>query len=127
MSVVLIITEGFPMRIAKVFLFMLVTLITPYDYHPAPGPERNTATNGARRLALLVAAPWPGETAMHDDLVAVHEALRLRGFLPEEILVLEGHLQRSALMTFFQAAHQRIATWRRGEVFFYFSGHGTTG
>jgi hypothetical protein len=82
------------------------------------------STNERQRLALLVAAPWKGETAMHNDLVAMRGALQRRGFSPEEILELEGHLDRNALMSFLTRASQRIAGWRNGEVILYYSGHG---
>ena len=78
-----------------------------------------------RRLAILVAAPWEGETAMHNDLVATYTVLRQRGFAPEEFLVLEGPLTRSLLLAFLQDVHRRIREWPRGEVWFFFSGHGT--
>ena len=82
-------------------------------------------TSEARRLALLVAAPWEGETAMHNDLIATYNALRQRGFSPEEILVLEGSLTRGLLLSFLQNVHGRLASWQQGEVWFSFSGHGT--
>jgi hypothetical protein len=81
-------------------------------------------TSGSRRLALLVAAPWEGETAMHDDLAATYTALRQRGFAPEEFLVLEGPLTRSLVLAFLQDVHRRIAPWPTGDVWFSFSGHG---
>lgn len=78
-----------------------------------------------RRLAILVAAPWEGETAMHNDLVATYTALRQRGFSPEEFLVLEGVLTRSVFLAFLQDVQRRIGAWQQGEVWFSFSGHGT--
>ena len=79
----------------------------------------------AQRLAILVAAPWEGETAMHNDLVAIYDSLRQRGFAPEECLVLEGPLTRSRLLAFLHDAQKRIAAWQRGDVWVSFSGHGT--
>jgi hypothetical protein len=76
------------------------------------------------RLALLIIAPWEGEVAMHNDLIAMREALILRGFSKTEILSLEGRLNRSSFMSFLQKARGRMAGWRRGELFFYFGGHG---
>ena len=81
-------------------------------------------TGKTRRLALLVAAPWEGETAMHNDLVATYNALRQRGFSPEEFLVLAGPLTRSLLLTFLRDAQRRIGSWPSGEVWLSFSGHG---
>ena len=89
------------------------------------GPATIADTGKAQRLALLVAAPWKGETAMHNDLVAIHNALRQRGFAPEEFLILEGALTRSVLLAFLHDVQRRIGAWQRGEVWFSFSGHGT--
>ena len=87
--------------------------------------QTTAAMGDARRLAILVAAPWEGETAMHNDLVAVYNALRQRGFAPEEFLVLEGPLTRSLLLAFLHDIQRRIAPWQTGDVWFSFSGHGT--
>jgi hypothetical protein len=76
------------------------------------------------QLALLIVAPWEGEVAMHNDLIAMREALILRGFSKTEVLSLEGRLNRSSFMSFLEKAHRRMAGWRRGELFFYFGGHG---
>jgi hypothetical protein len=89
------------------------------------GPAAVADTGKAQRLALLVAAPWEGETAMHNDLVALYNALRQRGFAPEEFLVLEGSLTRSILLAFLHDVQRRIGSWQRGDVWFSFSGHGT--
>jgi hypothetical protein len=89
------------------------------------GPTAVANTGKAPRLALLVAAPWAGETAMHNDLVAIYNALRQRGFAPEEFLVLEGALTRSVLLAFLHDVQRRIGAWQRGDVWFYFGGHGT--
>ena len=61
-------------------LLLLVLLLS--------GPATVADTGKAHRLALLVAAPWEGETAMHNDLIALYNALRQRGFAPEEFLIL---------------------------------------
>jgi hypothetical protein len=89
------------------------------------GPATVADAGKAQRLALLVAAPWEGETAMHNDLVAIYNALRQRGFAPEEFLILEGPLTRSILLAFLHDVQKRISSWQRGEVWFSFSGHGT--
>jgi hypothetical protein len=81
--------------------------------------------DGPQRLAILIIAPWKGEAAMNNDLTAVYKALRLRGFSDKEILSLKGQLNRSSFMSFLQKARKRMATWRQGELFFYFGGHGT--
>jgi hypothetical protein len=89
------------------------------------GPATVADTGKAQRLALLVAAPWAGETAMHNDLVAIYNALRQRGFSPEEFLVLEGALTRNVLLAFLHDVRSRIGVWQRGDVWLSFSGHGT--
>jgi hypothetical protein len=90
-------------------------------------PEHNNAgeaiVDRPHRLALLIIAPWKGETAMHNDLIAVRNALRIRGFSEDEILSLEGQLNRRSFMSFLQKARRRVSTWRQGEIFFYFGGH----
>src|SRR2546422_4060614 len=85
-------------------------------------PATGADTGKAQRLALLVAAPWAGETAMHNDLVAIYNALRQRGFAPEEFLVLEGALTRSVLLAFLQDVQRRIGLWQHGDVWLYFGG-----
>src|SRR3989442_7903543 len=97
-------------------LLLLVLLLS--------GPATVADTGKAQRLALLVAAPWEGETAMHNDLVAIYNALRQRGFAPEEFLVLEGALTRSVLLAFLHDVQKRIGALQRGGVWFSFSGHG---
>jgi len=57
--------------------------------------------------------------------VALYNALRQRGFAPEEFLILEGSLTRSVLLAFLHDVQRRIGAWQRGEVWFSFSGHGT--
>ena len=89
------------------------------------GSATGADTGKTQRLALLVAAPWAGETAMHNDLVAIYNALRQRGFAPEEFLVLEGALTRSVLLAFLQDVQRRIGLWQHGDVWLYFGGHGT--
>jgi hypothetical protein len=98
-------------------LLLLVLLLS--------GPATVADTGKAHRLALLVAAPWEGETAMHNDLIALYNALRQRGFAPEEFLILEGSLTRSVLLAFLHDVQRRMGSWPRGEVWFSFSGHGT--
>jgi hypothetical protein len=61
---------------------------------------------------------------MHHDLSAMYDALRKRGFAPEEILLLEGVLTRRGLLDWLRDAHRRLTAWRQGDVFIYVSGHG---
>lgn len=62
---------------------------------------------------------------MHNDLAAMHDALQTRGLAPEEILSLEGNLDRQMLLTLLEQVSHRIAQWSEGELFLYLSGHGT--
>jgi|ERR1043166_1695725 hypothetical protein len=82
------------------------------------------AAKPVRRLAVLIASPWGDEPAMHNDLAAMQDALRRRGFGPSEIVSLEGNLKRDDVLRFLEAAHERVAGWKSGELFLYFSGHG---
>ena len=79
---------------------------------------------GPLKLALLIGAPHDGDLSMHNDVVAMYDALRMRGLAPEEILTLEGKLDRQILMEFLKGVSRRIAQWAEGELFLYFSGHG---
>ncbi len=72
-----------------------------------------------------MAAPWGDETAMHNDVVAMGDALRRRGCREDEILVLEGTLTRSRAVAFLRSAGRRIASWKTGSVLLYYTGHGS--
>lgn len=76
------------------------------------------------RLALLIAAPHNGEVGMHNDVVAMYNALLARGFSSEDILLLEGRLNRKLLMSLIGEVNKRVARWKSGEVFVHYSGHG---
>src|SRR2546429_3760769 len=105
-----------PQRYQWLGILLVVLMLVGYPAAADPGDTR--------RLVILVAAPWEGETAMHNDLVATYTVLRQRGFAPEEFLVLEGPLTRNLLLAFLQDVHRRIAPWPTGDVWFSFSGHG---
>ncbi len=94
-------------------------------------PEGKTvpAPDTEHQLALLVASSFAGESEMrdetHNDIVAIGDGLRQRGFSPQEIAVLEGApLTRQSLTEFLRAAGRRVSHWQSGKVFFYFAGHG---
>jgi hypothetical protein len=78
----------------------------------------------AHRLALLIAAPWRGEAAMHGDVQMVYEGLAARGMSADELLVIEGGLDRRLLLDVLGAVRIRAAGWAEGELFVYYSGHG---
>jgi hypothetical protein len=76
------------------------------------------------RLALLIASPHHGNIGMHNDVVEMHDALLARGFSLEDILLLEGKLNRKLLFGLIREVNKRVATWKSGEVFMHYSGHG---
>jgi hypothetical protein len=76
------------------------------------------------RLALLIASPKVGEVAMHNDLLAIYNALTQRGLSPEEIQTLDDVSSRDTLMTFLSVASTQVARWKAGDLFVFFSGHG---
>lgn len=83
-----------------------------------------SSTRTYHHLALLIAAPHPGELAMSCDLTAMTQALLARGLSADEILCLHGRLDRPLVVEFLQAAGRQIAAWQSGSVFLHVSGHG---
>ena len=75
-------------------------------------------------LALLIAAPQPGDETMSRDLAAMAEVLLSRGFSADRILCLYDRLDRPLVIAFLQAASRRVAGWSEGSVFLHVSGHG---
>ena len=71
----------------------------------------NDCTDQTNHLALLIAVPHPGETAMFNDLTAMTQALLARGFSADQILCLHGRLDRPLVIVFLQAASRRVAGW----------------
>jgi hypothetical protein len=61
---------------------------------------------------------------MHNDLAAMHDALRQRAFSPQDLLLVEGVLTRRALLAVLHMVHERIEAWHAGELVVYISGHG---
>ena len=80
--------------------------------------------DASHHLALLIAAPHAGETAMFNDLTTMAQALLARGFSADQILCLHRRLDRSLVIAFLQAASRRVAGWSEGSVFLHVSGHG---
>jgi hypothetical protein len=78
----------------------------------------------AERLAVLIAAPWPGEIAMSQDQAAAAIALRRRGFTTGQMLVVDGEQTRESLLRFLVTVKQRIASWTDGDVFMLVGAHG---
>lgn len=75
-------------------------------------------------LALLLAAPQPGETAMLADQAAMTGALLARGLAADQIFSLHDPLDRPRALAFLDAASRRVAGWTEGSVFVHVSGHG---
>ena len=80
--------------------------------------------NTPNHLALLLAAPQPGETDMLADQAAMTAALLDRGLPADRILALQGQLDSPRVTAFLQAASRRVAGWNDGSVFVHVSGHG---
>jgi hypothetical protein len=78
----------------------------------------------AQRLALLIGAPWRGESAMHGDVQAFCDALTARGVPSDDLLVLEGRMDRELVLGLLASAQSRVSAWDRGDLFLYYSGHG---
>ena len=76
------------------------------------------------RQALLIGAPHGSDEGIQHDLAAMHDALQTRGLESEEILSLEGNLDRQILIAFLEGISYRITQWSEGEFFLYLSGHG---
>ncbi|PON18041.1 hypothetical protein C2W62_10100 [Candidatus Entotheonella serta] len=104
--------------------WLLWSLILTCLLGPLAAPVHATELDSEPHLALMIGALWPGETTIHHDLSSMYEILRHRGFATEEILLMQGLLTRRAILILLHDAHQRIRSWRQGEVFVYVSGHG---
>ena len=76
---------------------------------PSLGAIAQVGPDSLHQLALLVAAPWGQETAMHNDLVRMKDALMRRGMRAEEIMTLDGNLNAKALMDFISKARARTS------------------
>lgn len=75
-------------------------------------------------LALLIAAPQPGESAMLRDLAAMVEALLARGLSADQILCLHGRLDCPLVTALLRTASRRATAWTDGSVFVHVSSHG---
>ena len=85
----------------------------------------NVLTQESNKLAVLIGTDWYQDTASHNDIDAMHKALRERGFSAEEIVSLDGNLSRSMVIAFLTQIQKRTVLWKNGSVFLYYSGHGT--
>lgn len=85
---------------------------------------KESSMDHPHQLAILIAGPHAGETAMFNDLTAMAQALAARGFAAEQILSLHGRLDRPLVLSFLRAAGRRVAGWNNGSVFLHVSTHG---
>lgn len=78
----------------------------------------------SNQLALLIAAPHPGDTAMYNDMTAMAAALQRRGLPADRILAWHGPSDRPTMLALLRAARRRLQSWTAGSLFIHFSGHG---
>lgn len=81
-------------------------------------------TNNDDALALLIAAPQPGERAMHNDQTVLAQALLTHGLPADHILLLHGRLDRYLVLAALDNLRSRMAGWKQGSLFVHVSGHG---
>ncbi len=86
--------------------------------------RKGSSMDAPNHLALLLAAPQPGETAMRRDQAAMAAALLACGLTSDQILTLHDPLDRPRALAFLAAASRRVATWTEGAIFLHVSGHG---
>ncbi len=81
------------------------------------------------RLAVVIAAPHSQseDVGIYNDFDAMQEVLLRRGFSKDtiETLMLDGQGKQSILMKRLAEIHTRISSWSGGQLFFYYTGHGT--
>jgi hypothetical protein len=75
-------------------------------------------------LALLVGSPDAGQEGMHNDLLAMDQALQARGFPADRIFSLHGRLDRELVLAFLRAARRQMDEWNEGLLFVHVSGNG---
>jgi hypothetical protein len=81
-------------------------------------------TQNHQNLAFLIAAPQPGESAMHNDQAAIGKALLSRGLPADHILLLHGRLDRKLVLAALDNLRRRMDGWQTGSLFVHVSGHG---
>jgi hypothetical protein len=80
-----------------------------------------------RRLALLLAVPWEGESYLADDLAMMQAGLRTRGLSATDVIPVLAPLDRPGLARHAEEVGKRIAAWESGDLFIYYNGHGMYG
>jgi hypothetical protein len=81
----------------------------------------------SKRLAVLLAAPWEGESFLGDDVAIMQEGLRARGVDAGEVISVLAPLDRPRLVRHLEDVRERIAAWQDGELLLYYNGHGMYG
>jgi hypothetical protein len=81
----------------------------------------------ARQVALLFAAPWPGEAFLADDMALMQAGLRARGLRSSDVISVPAAVDRPTLMRQLEAVKTRVAGWSTGQVLLYYNGHGMYG
>jgi hypothetical protein len=85
---------------------------------------KHTCKHETRWLSLLIAARWEQDTIMLNDLAAIDKSLRSRDIPDNQILSIQGTLNRKSLFSFLNKARQQITESNLCNVFLYYSGHG---
>jgi hypothetical protein len=78
----------------------------------------------ANELAVLIAAPWPGEVAMRNDVQAAAAVLRLRGFSGRDVWTLDEGVGRERVLGILAQAGRWAQAQSHAHLFLYVSGHG---
>jgi hypothetical protein len=71
-----------------------------------------------------LAAPWPRESWLGNDLSKMRQGLRARGLDASEIISTSERLDRERVAEQLAQVRRRIATWTGGSVLLFYSGHG---
>jgi hypothetical protein len=85
------------------------------------------AAEPSREFALLVAAPWPGESYLAADISLMQAALQARGITSADTTTGLVPLDRATLMRHLGAVKAKISAWSTGQIFLYYNGHGMYG
>lgn len=115
----------------RLFLAVLMVGAVAAVARPQTGPIQQGGAvpvqpSGERKLALLITVPTDNyfPNAAANDLSAMQQALRERGFKPSQILALSGGVKRQQVLSFLRDGGARAAQWSDGVVFLYYSGSG---
>lgn len=85
---------------------------------------RPARTTSPPRYALLLGAPWKGETWLGNGIGKMQAGLAARGFTADEITASAEPLNRVRLLRHLADLKRRVASWREGTIFLHYDGHG---